>query len=435
MHKDILITSKVALFYFLFLSELLFQRINQLYLMAELSSTMTIKENLSNHRIISIDAFRGITIFAMIFVNELSSVSNVPQWLKHMPSDADAMTFVDLVFPAFLFIVGMSIPFAFNARLIKGDSAKTIWYHTLKRSFALVIMGVFMVNAEYGYDESKMIISMALWAFLAYILPIPIWNRYPKTFPKNLKNILQYGGMLIFVMLYFLYIQDNGTRGMTPKWWGILGLIGWAYLFTVIFYWIANGNLIAMIAFFLISILANALNQTEGIEFLDVGGFHFVAGHLSNATMVAAGTIISLIIFNSKNREKITPKVIGFGLLVVLMGYILRPYYEVSKIRGTPSWALYSIAICIAIFYFLYWLMDKKKISKWSDFFMPAAANPLLIYILPGIIIYFNKALGIKILPDYFDNGIPGIIWSLLFSILMLFLMKILNKYKIQLHL
>ena len=72
---------------------------------------------------------------------------------------------------------------------------------------------------------------------------------------------------------------------------------------------------------------------------------------------------------------------------------------------------------------------------KWSEFFMPAAANPLLIYILPGIIIYFNKALGIRILPEFFDSGVPGIIWSLLFSILMLFLMKILNKYKIQLHL
>jgi len=396
---------------------------------------MTIKENLSNQRIISIDAFRGITIFAMIFVNELAGVSNIPQWLKHMPADADAMTFVDVVFPAFLFIVGMSIPFAFNARLAKGDSTKTIWYHTLKRSFALIIMGVFMVNAEYGYDESKMIIPIAFWAFLAYFLPIPIWNRYTKTFPKILKNILQYAGMITFVILYFLYIQDNGTRGMTPKWWGILGLIGWAYLFTVIFYWLVNGRLGAMIVFFLVSLLANILNHTQGIDFLNIRSFRFVAGHLTHAAIVSAGTIISLLIFDSKNHKNNSWKVIGFGILMLLLGYLLQPYYEVSKIRGTPSWVLYSIAICIVLFYFLYWLMDKKKVIKWSDFFMPAAANPLLIYILPGIIIYFNKALGIQILPEYFDNGIPGIIWSLLFSIMMLFLMKILNRYKIQLHL
>ena len=72
---------------------------------------------LSNERILSIDAFRGITILVMIFVNELAGMRDIPQWMKHMPADADAMTFVDMVFPAFLFIVGMSIPFAINSRL------------------------------------------------------------------------------------------------------------------------------------------------------------------------------------------------------------------------------------------------------------------------------------------------------------------------------
>ncbi len=396
---------------------------------------MTIKENLSTQRIISIDAFRGITIFAMIFVNELAGVSNVPQWLKHMPADADAMTFVDVVFPAFLFIVGMSIPFAFNTRLIKGDKPGTIWWHTLKRSFALIIMGLFMVNAEYGYDESKMMIPIAFWAFLAYFLPIPVWNSYEKTFPQVLKKILQYGGMLGFVLLYFIYIQDNGEIGMTSKWWGILGLIGWAYLITVIYYWFTKGSLIAIIIFFFISVLANTLNLTEGIAFLNVSWFKFIAGHLTHATLVSAGLIISLLFFGGKRSQNINWKVVGFGLLFFLMGYFLRPYYEVSKIRGTPSWTLYSAAICTGTFYLLYWIIDIKKRVKWSEFFMPAAANPLLIYILPGILIYFNLTLGIKIIPEYFNSGIPGIIWSLLFSILMLFLIKILNHFKIRLHL
>ncbi|MEP6803555.1 MAG: DUF5009 domain-containing protein [Flavobacterium sp.] len=150
---------------------------------------MKIKENLYNKRIVSIDALRGITIFIMIFVNELASIKQVPQWMRHMPADADAMTFVDVVFPAFLFIVGMSIPFAFNARLLKGDSTKTIWTHTLKRALALIIIGVFMVNAEYGYDATKMIITPVFWALLAYFMPIPIWNKYAKDFPVWL-NIL-----------------------------------------------------------------------------------------------------------------------------------------------------------------------------------------------------------------------------------------------------
>ena len=53
-------------------------------------------------RILSIDAFRGITILVMVFVNELAGIRDMPQWMKHVPADADAMTFVDVVFPAFL---------------------------------------------------------------------------------------------------------------------------------------------------------------------------------------------------------------------------------------------------------------------------------------------------------------------------------------------
>lgn len=396
---------------------------------------MTIKENLYNGRILSIDAFRGITILVMIFVNELSGVSNIPQWMKHMPADADAMTFVDLVFPAFLFIVGMSVPFAFNARLAKGDPPLIIWKHTLKRSVALIVMGLFMVNAEYGYNEAQMFISPALWAFFAYALPIPIWNKYSKGFPPLWKNVLQYGGMLGFIALYFLYIQENGTMGMTEKWWGILGLIGWAYLFTVVYYWFTNGNLKAMIALFFICVLANSLNLTEGLALREMGWFSFVAGHLTHATLVSAGVIISLLLFDGQNKIAINWKVVGFGLLFFLIGYLLRPYYEVSKIRGTPSWCLYSAGLCTFIYYGLFWLMEIKKRTQWSDFFMPAAANPLLIYILPGIIIYFNKAIGLKVVPAYFNSGLPGILWCAIFSIIMLYLMKVFNKLNIRLHL
>ncbi|PIF30962.1 putative acyltransferase [Flavobacterium sp. 9] len=396
---------------------------------------MKIKENLYNQRIISIDALRGITIFIMIFVNELASITEVPQWMKHMPADADAMTFVDVVFPAFLFIVGMSIPFAFNARLLKGDSVKTIWAHTLKRALALIIIGVFMVNAEYGYDATKMIIAPAFWGLLAYFMPIPIWNKYAKDFPVWLKSTFQYGGMLVLVALYFLYVQDTGEIGMTPKWWGILGLIGWAYLITVIYYWLVSGRLWAMIAFLVVCVIANSVNLTEGSVIQQTYWLSFIAGHLTHASLVTAGVVISLLFFDRRIAPKINWAVIGFAVLFFVTGYLLRPYFGISKIKGTPSWTMFSATICTVLFYFLYWLMEIKKQTKWSNFFMPAAANPLLIYILPGVIYYFCIAFNIHIIPDYFRVGVPGIIWSLVFSTIMLFVMKLCNKYKIQLHL
>lgn len=395
---------------------------------------MKIKENLYNQRIISIDALRGITIFVMIFVNELASIQNVPQWMKHMPADADAMTFVDLVFPAFLFIVGMSVPFAFNARLIKGDNPKVIWTHTLKRALALIIIGVYMVNSEYGYDASKMIIAPAFWGLLAYSMPIPIWNKYPKDFSVLLKNILQYGGILVLIALYFLYVQEEtGATGITPKWWGILGLIGWAYLISVIYYWLVSGRLWAMIAFLVVCVAANSANLTEGLALPE--WLRFITGHLTHASLVSAGIVISLLFFDRKIENKINWPVIGFIVLFFAVGFFLRPYYGISKIHGTPSWTMLSAGICTVLFYFLYWLMEVKKQTKWSGFFMPAAANPLLIYILPGVIYYFCKAFNIHIIPGYFREGVPGILWALVFSIIMLYVMKIFNRFKIQLHL
>ena len=77
-------------------------------------------------RIVSVDALRGFVMFMMIFVNDLAGAGRVvPDWMVHFSDrhhGGSGMTFVDLVFPAFLFLVGMSIPMALGARLAKRHS-------------------------------------------------------------------------------------------------------------------------------------------------------------------------------------------------------------------------------------------------------------------------------------------------------------------------
>ncbi len=97
-------------------------------------------------RVLSIDIFRGLTMLVMIFVNDLAGVKGLPWWNYHLPRGIDGMTYVDMVFPAFLFIVGMSVPLAIERRLEKNPSQLSLWKHILLRFAALAVLGIFLAN-------------------------------------------------------------------------------------------------------------------------------------------------------------------------------------------------------------------------------------------------------------------------------------------------
>src|SRR5277367_1359931 len=93
-------------------------------------------------RLASIDIFRGLTMVVMIFVNDLDSVRGLPWWTHHMKANVDAMTYVDMVFPFFLFIVGLLLPLAIRQRWKKRPSVPALWGHVLVRSISLVVLGL-----------------------------------------------------------------------------------------------------------------------------------------------------------------------------------------------------------------------------------------------------------------------------------------------------
>src|SRR5258707_15557759 len=103
---------------------------------------------LPSRRLASIDTFRALTMFLMIFVNDLVLVKDVPAWLEHAGETEDRLGLADIVFPAFLFIVGLSIPFAIGGRIAKGFSRSSTLMHILQRSLALLVMGFHVVNYE-----------------------------------------------------------------------------------------------------------------------------------------------------------------------------------------------------------------------------------------------------------------------------------------------
>ena len=128
-------------------------------------------------RLASLDAFRGLTILGMLLVNNVAVDIFTPRQLTHAPWNG-GIYFADLVFPWFLYIVGVSVPFAAASRRQKGVSTRNYIFNVLKRAAMLVFLGC-LVDSSIAHTPLfalgvLQLIGLAyLVASLVYLLPLP----------------------------------------------------------------------------------------------------------------------------------------------------------------------------------------------------------------------------------------------------------------------
>jgi len=254
---------------------------------------------MNKNRILSIDIFRGLTIFLMVFVNDLMSVTGIPSWMKHASADANTMTFVDVVFPAFLFIVGISIPLAMGVRLARGESSFQIGKHIFIRTVGLIVLGLFMVNS-WEWPEGSSFISKRWWDVLLYLSAIIVWNKYPKTggARKNLYIGLQVLGMVMLLVLALLYPRSEGDLliGMKISYWGILGLIGWAYILSVLAYLLFKNSIAALVGILALFVVVVCGLQSETFQLPSfLSWFDSQVFHFTHAIMTLAGIVFTML--------------------------------------------------------------------------------------------------------------------------------------------
>jgi hypothetical protein len=387
-------------------------------------------------RILSIDAFRGINILVMIFVNGVAGVQGIPSWMEHAGRNEDRMTFVDVVFPAFLFIVGMSIPFAINSRQARGDSFWQLQRHIIWRTLGLWILGIFMVNTE-RINAAATGMNGAAWALLFFICAVLVWNIYTfrQPWPAWVLRGVGIAGLIVLGIVF--RGGKDGTEYLQPHWWGILGLIGWAYLYACLFYQWFKGTPNAMMLMIAVCLGYYILCRQPFIQHGEWSWLGSQGRNAAHTSIVLAGILVTLFYFDEEialRGSRLASRVVGFVTLTMFCGMMLRPDYQLSKIQATPTWCLYCMAICTIIFSVLYFLVDVRQLSGWTSFFRPAGANPLLTYILPDIVYYFMILTGLSF-PAVLGSGLPGIIWWGVFALLMLLLVKGLNKLGIRLQL
>jgi len=388
-------------------------------------------------RLASIDVFRALTMVLMIWVNDFWSLSEVPKWLQHASATEDYLGFSDVIFPLFLFIVGLSLPLAIENRRKKGNSTGEIAKHLFDRTLSLLFIGFFMVNSETLHEST--IIGTTTWKLLMALGIALIWmdwNRSPV--PVLWHKPLKVTGWLIFALLAYSYRGGpEGNQWMEPQWWGILGLIGWAYGLNGFVYLYVKGNLVVMVVFW---ILLNGLSMASHSRFAisDPGFFqHFSTLYMGTIPAFTTAGMVATLLLNKMKSSKpkfIYPTLMGLGLIHMILGILTRPIWGISKIQATFPWLAICTGIGFLTFGFLLFLVDDKNKKNWAKWIRPAGTATLTCYMLPYFIYPFYTIFGWK-LPTVLNAGLLGLFLSMCFALLVVTLTGYFEKKGLKLKL
>ena len=375
-------------------------------------------------RIQSLDVFRALTMLLMLWVNEYAGVKDLPHWMYHAAAQEDMMGFSDIIFPAFLFAMGMAGPFAVQNRLKKGDSLLQVSLHILLRTVALVVMGLFTVNKG-AYDPVASGIPSAWYSLLMVAGFFLVWNLYPKVSDarRYLFAGMKIAGIALLIYLLVIFVPKEG-QSFGTKWWGILGLIGWSYLGTSLIYLATRSNLRKAIAAFLL-LTACCLLTFAGVfrgtwaEYLP--------------TLSVAGMLSAIILQQYGRRPgSFYGVMVAIGVVMALCGWVAHHWWIISKIQATPTWLFYCCAMFFPAVALLHYLCDVKGKAHWFAIIKPAGTLTLTCYMVPYLTGNLMRLLELH-WPSFTYSGGAGLVRCALYSLAAIWIAWLLSKIHIRL--
>lgn len=400
-------------------------------------------------RLASLDAFRGFDILVMIFVNYIAGMSGTPFFLRHAEAEMDAFTLTDVVFPGFLFIVGVAIPLSLEKRLALGEPLQKIMRRIVLRTAGLLFLGVLFVN-ENRYSAAATGMSRDLWYLLALLATVLLWMTYPRTDKPSKRRLhlwLRIGAAAVLLTLVVIWRgqnPDGSISWLKHSWWGILGMIGWTYLAGSLFYLLAKGDrswLMGGLGFQVALYIAGrhgALDFLKPVnDFVQIG--NILGSHLA---IVTAGMLVGSLFIPAASGMKPRARIASmafFGSGLLATAFLLRPLHGFSKIHGTESYCLATSGICCLLLLVFYWLMDVIKFRSWAAFLRPIGANPLLAYVLPDIVRTIISLISNLLRLDIWETiwpywkrgGVPGMLSAAAMTGIILLLTWLLTRKKI----
>jgi len=311
--------------------------------------TNTDQLNREQDRVLSIDFFRGFTMFMLVtgiasLFRDLVAhgkggfiIAAIDAQLEHaLWSGLNAW---DLIQPFFMFIVGVSMPFSLAKRLAKGDTWIQVFKHALTRCFWLLVLGFMLGAGEKSYDLTNVLAQLSVTYLITFLLL--------RTGVKS-QLLVSFALILLNDLLYRYWNVPGFNQPFTPD----HNFGTWFDLTTTGYF-----------------------NSDHWVSF--------------NAIPTTAHTIWGAIVGNLllkdwPQRKKIVVLLVT-GLIGMMVGYAMNPYIPIIKRTCTSSFIIVSGGWCLVAMAFSYWLIDVMGFRKIALFFAIVGMNPIFIYLFSNL--------------------------------------------------
>lgn len=318
-----------------------------------------------SERLGSLDVLRGFDLFCLVFFQpvfkRLAIAVDWPffNWLstKFQHVQWEGFVFWDLIMPLFMFMAGISMPFAFSKYLKNGSKAQ-LYKRILKRVFVLFVLGMICQGNLLAFDPNKIYFysntlqAIAIGYLISSVLFIHFQRHWQITITAGLL-------LLYWVVMMFFPVDGFGGGDFTP-----------------------DHNMAEYIDRMILGRFRDHAVVTE--NGLDFGNYRYtwILSSLNFGVTVMTGVFAGQILKNGSSGIKKIQYLVLIGGLMVLAGQLWGMQMPIIKRIWTSSMTLYSSGICFLLMALFYYLVDYKKYGKYLNWLKIYGMNSILAYMI-----------------------------------------------------
>ncbi len=308
----------------------------------------------TKQRILSVDVLRGLTIASMIIVNNPAVWGNQYAPLKHAPWHG--LTPTDLVFPFFIFIMGVSAWFSLSRRAGE-NQGRTVW-HVFKRSVMIYLVGAFLTFVSKWAGGNLNWESFRLMGVLQAI------------------SLTYLFGSLLLMVLKFKHLLVSAAT-ILGAWW-IVQLLGGGFD-------LSPDNIIAVVDRALLGeghMYKEALLDGSGWIPFDPESLLTTIPRVGHFLL---GAYVGKIMLCDSGRTDKLNGIFIFGAVILICGFLIQYGCPINKKIWTSSFALVTCGFASLLLGLFYWLIDIRGKKAWTGFFRVFGVNPLFLFALASL--------------------------------------------------